>query len=81
MQLCAIAKSEVFIIFTLKPTLNYLLDIKQLEADCECYDEAKGWYMLKKTEFAEIWQKSDGSPIPPTKVSQNILQGSFQRGF
>ena len=24
--------------------------------------------MLKKTEFAEIWQKSDGSPIPPIKV-------------
>ena len=39
-----------------------------MEADCECYDEAKGWYMLKKTEFAEIWQKSDGSPIPPIKV-------------
>ena len=24
--------------------------------------------MLKKTEFAEVWQKSDGSPIPLIKV-------------
>ena len=24
--------------------------------------------MIKKTDFAEVWQKSDGSPIPLVKV-------------
>ena len=39
-----------------------------MEEEFECFDEAKGWKRLSKTDVAEVWKKSDGSPIPLIKV-------------
>ena len=48
--------------------IAYHTDIKLMEAEFECFDEAKGWKRLSQTEVAEVWKKSDGSPIPLIKV-------------
>ena len=50
---------------------SYLLsiDIKRLQTEAQGYDEADGWTFFKRTEFAELWRKSDDtSGVPLIKV-------------
>ena len=45
------------------------LDIKRLQTEAQGYDEADGWTFFKRTEFAELWRKSDEtSGVPLIKV-------------